>query len=143
MTCVVDASVALKWFLADEQNGAQALRIVERGEALAAPDLLVAEVCNAGWRLLRSGRIARVQFDNIPTALPRYFAELCGIVALAPRAAAIAAQLDHPIYDCFYLALAEARQSLMVTADARLLARLAGSPWSASTVHLADYQPSG
>ena len=141
MTCVVDASVALKWFLADEQNGREALRLVQSGEILVAPDLLVAETCNAGWRLLRMGRITRTQFDHIPTALPRYFAELVGIAPLAPRAAAIAARLDHPVYDCFYLALAEARQFSVVTADARLLARLVGSPWAAHAVHLADYQP--
>jgi predicted nucleic acid-binding protein len=143
VTCVVDASVALKWFLADEQSGAEALRLVQHGEALVAPDLLVAETCNAGWRLLRSGRIARAQFDSIPIKLPRYFAELVALAALAPRAGDIAVQLDHPVYDCFYLALAEARQLPLVTADARLLARLAGSPWAANAVHLADYRPGG
>jgi len=33
--------------------------------------------------------------------------------------------LDHPVYDCFYLALAEREQSVVVTADRRLITRLA------------------
>ena len=140
MTCVVDASVALKWFLAEEPNGVEALQLVQSREALISPDLLIAEVCNAGWRLLRLGQIRRAQFDNIPTALPLYFAELAEPVALAPRAATIAAELDHPIYDCFYLALAEARRSPLVTADERFLARLRGSRWTTTAIHLADYR---
>jgi predicted nucleic acid-binding protein len=139
----LDASVAVKWFLADEPNGAEALRLVRDGEAMIAPDLLLAEVCNVGWRLLRSGRMARAQFDSIPVALPRYLDELVDLAALAPRAMTFAAQLDHPVYDCFYLALAEARRLSLVTADTRLLARLAGSAWVTNAVHLADYRPGG
>jgi len=40
---------------------------------------------------------------------------------------ALALELDHPVYDCFYLALAELERNSMVTADQRLLARLSGS----------------
>lgn len=141
MTCVVDASVSLKWFVAEEPHGAEARQLVQSQETMIAPDLLVAEVCSAGWRLLRLGHIGRAQFDRIPTALPRYFAELVGAVGLAPRAAAIAAELDHPIYDCFYVALAEERHFPLVTADARFLARLSGSPWATTAFHVADYQP--
>jgi predicted nucleic acid-binding protein len=44
---------------------------------------------------------------------------------------AIALDLDHPVYDCFYLALAEIEQNAMVTADQRLLTRLSGSKLAA------------
>ncbi|HWB51979.1 MAG TPA: type II toxin-antitoxin system VapC family toxin [Stellaceae bacterium] len=140
MTCIVDASVALKWFLAEEPHSAEALRLVQSREMMIGPDLVIAEVCNAAWRLLRLAQITRAQFDLIPIVLPRYFAELVGAVALAPRAAVIAAALDHPIYDCFYLALAEARHVPLVTADARFLAKLPHSPWAPCAFHLVDYQ---
>ena len=143
MTCVLDASVAVKWFLADEPDGAEALRLVQDGETMVAPDLLLAEVCNVGWRLLRTGRMARAQFDSIPTALPHYFDELVALAALAPRAAAIAVQLDRPVYDCFYLAVAEVRQLPLVTADRQLLGRLATSRWRDAAIHVADYRPGG
>jgi predicted nucleic acid-binding protein len=49
--------------------------------------------------------------------------------AYVPRALTIARALGHPIYDCVYLALAEAENKPLVTADARFLARLVDSPW--------------
>jgi predicted nucleic acid-binding protein len=39
--------------------------------------------------------------------------------------------LRHPVYDCFYLALAEREDATLVTADRRLIGRLAGSRWEA------------
>ena len=36
------------------------------------------------------------------------------------RAAQIAAQIDHPVYDCLYIACAEATGSTLITADRRL-----------------------
>lgn len=141
MSCVVDASVALKWFFAKEPNSAEALALTLGDPALIAPDLVVAETCNAAWKWLRLGRIEPIELDEIASALPRFFAEFVGAALLVPRAVAIATQLDHPVYDCLYVALAEARRLPLVTADARLLARLAGSAWAANAVHLADYQP--
>ena len=141
MTCVVDASVAVTWFVAEEPHGAAATRLVESGEALISPELLIAETCNAGWRLWRLERISRAQLELIAATLSRYFAELAPLAPLASGAAAIAAALNHPVYDCFYLALAEARQCPLVTADRRLLARLRGSPWAARAWHLADRRP--
>jgi predicted nucleic acid-binding protein len=139
VTLVVDASVALKWFLPDEPLGAEALAIVRSEAVLIAPDLLIAEVCNGAWRSARLGRIGRGQVDQIAAILPRFFEALIGAAGLAPRAVAIASELDHPIYDCLYVALAEARQIRLVTADARLLEKLRSTAWAANTVHLADY----
>jgi predicted nucleic acid-binding protein len=39
---------------------------------------------------------------------------------------ALAIRLKHPIYDCFYLALAERKRCALVTADARLIAAAKG-----------------
>ena len=50
-------------------------------------------------------------------------AVLAPLSALLPRAAALALELDHPIYDCFYLALSEARTAPLVADDRRLLAK--------------------
>jgi predicted nucleic acid-binding protein len=50
---------------------------------------------------------------------------------LALRALVISSLLDHPAYDCFYLALAEQRGSIVVSADRRLLQRLSGTVWEA------------
>jgi predicted nucleic acid-binding protein len=60
VSLVVDASVALKWFLTEEPQDAQALAIVQDGTTLIAPDFLIAEVCNAAWRSARLGRISQL-----------------------------------------------------------------------------------
>jgi predicted nucleic acid-binding protein len=54
---VVDASVGLKWFLV-EPGRTEARMLLDSGEALIAPDLLIAEVCNAAWRAARQGRLS-------------------------------------------------------------------------------------
>jgi len=139
MTLVVDASVAFKWFFVGEANAAEALAVAESSEPIIAPELVIAEVCNAAWRSARIGRIDAHEVPVLAATLSRFFAELTGATALASRAVTIAQQLDHPVYDCFYIALAEVRQVPLITADARLLAKLRGSPWTAATVALVDY----
>ena len=54
MTVVIDASVALKWFV-EEQGTDQAAALLAGNDLLIAPDLIVAEVANAGWKAVRTG----------------------------------------------------------------------------------------
>jgi predicted nucleic acid-binding protein len=63
--------------------------------------------------------------------------------ALAAAAMQIARRLDHPVYDCFYLALAEQRDARMITADRRLIARLHGTGWEYRVQALADFSAAG
>jgi predicted nucleic acid-binding protein len=141
VSLVVDASVAFKWFVPSEQYASEATALLRHETTLFAPDMLIAEVCNTAWRSARLGRIEPQQATTIAAVLPGLFASLIGAASLAPRAVAIARELDHPVYDCLYLALSEARGVRLVTADGRLLARLRDSPWAATTVALADYAP--
>ena len=57
------------------------------------------------------------------------FEELVPMNVLKDRALAIAIELRHPTYDCFYLALAERSTSPLVTADDRLIRRCADTPF--------------
>ena len=121
MSLVVDASVALLWFI--EQRGtARALDVLEHGGPLAAPELIVAETCNAGWRLERRGEAHPEQVDAIAALLPGRFSRLHALMPLASRATQLARVLAHPVYDCFYLALAERESVPLITADDRLIA---------------------
>jgi predicted nucleic acid-binding protein len=54
---------------------------------------------------------------------------------------AISRALDHPVYDCFYLALAEDRHATLVTADGRLLNRLQDTQWAPLAVDLHTLPP--
>ena len=128
VTFVVDASVALKW-LVSEEGTAQAATLLAGRDALIAPDLIVAEVVNAAWRAVCAGSMSDVQHDRVAARLGAAFDEMVALGSLAPRAAVVSRSLDHPAYDCFYLALAEVRAARLVTADRRLLGRVAGTEW--------------
>lgn len=127
MTLVVDASVALKWFVGEDGSDL-AIELLNGGEPLIAPDLVLAEVCNAAWKSLRRREIDRAQFDEVANDVTQVFQRLVPLDRLIRPAAALARELDHPVYDCFYLALAEAENAPMVTANRRLVAALGGTP---------------
>lgn len=133
MAMIVDASVAFKWFVPESDSDA-ALALFETTEPLYAPDLVLTEVANAMWARLR-----KVDGDHGPavkaaaSALPRMLTLLVPVVELLPRAIELAFDLQHPIYDCLYLALAEREKAALITADRRLIAT-AGSGGHAALV---------
>ncbi|WP_109117935.1 type II toxin-antitoxin system VapC family toxin [Azospirillum sp. TSO22-1] len=135
MTCVIDASVALKWFV-DEEGSLRARSLVASGMDLIAPDLVVAEVCNAAWRLVRVNVLPEGEEVRIANRIGLAFSRLWPLDGLAPLAVSMARELGHPIYDCFYLALAEREMCRVATADLRFIERVAGSPWQDRIVHL-------
>ncbi len=119
MTLVVDASVAALWVL-EQERSAQALA-VRNEPPLIAPSLIAAEIGSALWKAVRRGDVTRANaLAAIETALLPFDA-LIPIEELRARALEFAIELDHPIYDCFYLALAERERCALVSADAALL----------------------
>ena len=138
MTLVVDASVALKWFV-DEEGSPEAGSLLTGGIILIAPDLIMPEICNGTWKLVRRGMMDQIQQTAAVTRLPSMLDELAPTGPLAPRAAAISMLLDHPAYDCFYLALAEQRGATMVTADRRLFQRVSGTIWQTVVADLKTF----
>lgn len=73
----------------------------------------------------------------------RLFHERISLDELSGRASELASLLDHPAYDCFYLALAEQRRAPVVTADRRFVAKTHGSRWAGQVVPLADFASLG
>lgn len=128
MSLIVDANVLAK-LLAEEQGSDAARDIFIREPDLIAPDLAVAEVFSALWKKWRRGEFGSDQLDEVPSVLGELVTRLVPIADLVERAAQMSRSLNHPIYDCFYLALAEREQLPLVTADKRMLeaaARLEG-----------------
>jgi len=77
---------------------------------------------------------------EIAANLPRFFDALVSAHRLAPRAIAIAGQLDHLVYDCLYLALAETEQASLVTADIQLLGKVRATAWERWAISLSEYK---
>ena len=132
MSIVVDASVAVKWVLTEAGTDAA---LALRSEQLIAPELWFAEAANALWRHVRLGELTAAE------ALARMHRLINAPVASLPiephttRALDLAIDLAHPIYDCFYLALALAQDTHVVTDDRRFHAA-ANRPELAGRVRL-------
>lgn len=119
MTTVVDAGVAAQWVLT-ESGSARALALRDAGR-LIAPSLIAAEVGNALWKAARRDDIAQQYALDAIRAILLAFDALIPIEELRLRALEFAIALDHPIYDCFYLALAERERAPLVCVDGALL----------------------
>jgi predicted nucleic acid-binding protein len=120
MTVVVDASVAVRWLL-DTPGSDRAERLIREEDHVVAPDLVMVEIANGLWKAVRFAGLAPETAAEAMAQAGTGFHELIESLALADRALAIALELQHPAYDCFYLALAEQRNAPLVTADDRLL----------------------
>jgi len=120
MTWVVDASVAVKWFV-DEARSAEARAVLASGQQIIAPDLIIPEICNTAWKKVRRGDISLEQGEAMVRALPLSFDRLVATAPLSERALELARRFDHPAYDCFYVALAESESAVLVTDDDKLI----------------------
>jgi predicted nucleic acid-binding protein len=135
---VVDASVALKWFVAEPDSHA-ALRLVEEHRELSTPVLLLTELANALWKKWRRSLIKVELADAAVIDVQRYFARLVPTEIVLPDAMQLSRSLDHPVYDCCYLALALIENAPLVTADRRLLGVAEGTPYAACVVPLSSW----
>ncbi len=118
---VLDASAVVR--IIEGSSQAAALRdAVLQADLVLAPELMLTEVANALWRLQRSGQL---EATGVQQRLSRA-AELVDHIEpdrhLQVEALALACHLDHPVYDCLYLALARREAAALLSADQRLQA---------------------
>jgi len=123
---VVDASIAIKWMI-DESDSDLAARLLDDGHDFLAPEPIIAELISAAWKHRRRGGIGDAQFDDIVIRITQGPIAYRPLRPLALRAAALARELDHPIDDCLYLALAAAEDAPLITADRRLVDAVRGT----------------
>lgn len=117
MTLVIDASIAIKWVVAESGTDA-ALSL--RRERLFAPDLLIAECANILWKKVARREMAEIEALMAARLLERADVQLQSMRPLLEPALRLAVALNHPAYDCMYLALAELIDGELVTADRAL-----------------------
>lgn len=137
---IVDACVAAKLFIAEEDSG-EAERLFERGGPLIAPDLILLEVANALQKAWRRGTIEEAHMDRALRRLPTIFSSLVPMPSLIANAAIISRILRHPVPDCVYAALHWQTGAPVVTADEAFIkaTRNIGS-WSDTAIRLKDFQ---
>lgn len=138
MSYVVDASVAVKWYL-DEPLRGHANQLLEETGQLHAPELLVSEVANTSWKRYLRGDIAQSQAWEITASILDSVLQFHPVSGLIKNALGIALTLNHPVYDCLYIACAEQTGSVLVTADARLCNAVTGTAFASRVQHLTDF----
>jgi predicted nucleic acid-binding protein len=137
---VVDASVAIKWFLPEVLSQA-AQELLNGGAALFAPDFLLVECGNIVWKKVRLGQLARPDGDDLLDALRSGLVELVPTTPLIAPALQLAHAIDHPLYDRLYLAAAQAVDATVLTADRRFFERVARAKLPTDIARLADWRP--
>ncbi len=122
--CVVDASVAVKWYL-PEPGSVQAAALLRGHPQLIAPDLLTAELGNTLWKRTRRGDLTAREASRVVEAfVSSRPITLWSSESLLRGAWQIASDLGQTVYDALYLALAVAEDCRFVTADDRLVRAL-------------------
>ncbi len=121
-TLVIDASIAVKWVV--EENGTPEALALHQRARLIAPELLVAECANILWKKVQRNELSREEALLAARLLQGVEIELLPTRFLLEAATKISIEINHPAYDCVYLALAVQNKCQFVTADERFLRKL-------------------
>jgi predicted nucleic acid-binding protein len=129
---VVDASVAVKWCLPMQEEGAltaeaeELLASYRNGDVeFVVPDLFWLEVANALWKSVRKQKIDQTQAELAYALVVELAIPTVPSFANVPKALDLAISHDRTVYDSIYVALALQFKTSMVTADERLANALA------------------
>jgi predicted nucleic acid-binding protein len=121
-TLVIDASIAVKWVV--EEEGTEEALILRRTAKLVAPELLSAECANILWKKCQRDELSKEEAFLAAQILQAADIEFLPTRLLLEAATRIAVELDHPAYDCLYLALASECGCRFVTADERFVRKI-------------------
>ena len=116
---VVDASVAIKWFVPEVHHEA-ARWLLREGFELLSPDLVRAEVGNVLWKKWRKGELSAGEAVAILRDFGRFPLRIRTSESLMKGAWAVAERFGRSFYDSLYVALAVETESSLMTADSRL-----------------------
>ena len=119
MKVTVDASVAVKWFVAEDHRK-EARHVLGPRIERYAPDLLPVQCASAICRKASRGEIGRSAPFLDEIARLGEVVRMLSSASLLRNAAETALRIGHPVYDCLYIACAKLTGSVLVTADRKL-----------------------
>jgi len=133
LPCIIDASVLVKLFLQEEHTADVQFLIrcyldEDKPSSLAVPDLTYIECANILWTKVRKGAYTAMAARQSLAQLRLLALPTTPTSELMERALEIACIYDVSAYDACYVALAEKHQVLLLTADAKLVQHMKGSP---------------
>lgn len=122
MRLVIDTSVAVKWFLAEEDHQT-AIALLGTEAVFVAPDLIFTEFATALQKKIKRGETDQAQSAESCASLSSLFVSVTPTLLLFERALDLALAMNHPVQDCIFLACAERTGLRVVTADRKLIQR--------------------
>ena len=118
MKRVVDASVAIKWYV-PEIYEQEATRLQQSGDEFHAPELILPEFGNIVWKKVSRGEVTEKEGQRIVSEFSKTKLILHSHRQIIKSAYAGAAMTNQTVYDWTYLALALSLGYEFVTADER------------------------
>jgi predicted nucleic acid-binding protein len=93
---------------------------LQEADLVVAPELFVAEVCNAFRKYVRARVLSRTDSDEMIGRALALVDELQPMRELVPDMQALASRSDSSVYGLFYVALAKRMGAVLLTADMAL-----------------------
>lgn len=128
---MVDSNVVVKFLVKepDHEKAELLLNALRSGRIrLLAPDFLFIECLNALWVKTRRGELTRAEAEGKVRELANFCAlmELVPAPALADETFRIAVDSGQAVYDSAFVALADLRSAVLITADVPFFERMRG-----------------
>jgi predicted nucleic acid-binding protein len=130
---VIDASVIIKAFVPEilSDKAEEVMTRVADGEILLmAPDLLYAETGNILWKKHRLHELTVAEVDEIVDAISSLPIKIEASRPVMPLAVTIAIHSGITVYDAMYVTVARIYEKKLITADKKLVDRLATTEFS-------------
>ncbi len=137
MEYVIDASVAIKWYL-PEEHSIHAARLPLLAVSLHCPDLLFAETGNILWKYVLRSECSYSRAVAILKEMQALSIKVWDTHKLAREAFDIACCTKRSFYDSLYVALAVKNDSRLVTADLKLYNALKETPLKKHVLWIED-----
>ena len=126
-SCVVDASVGVKWVLREEHSET-AQKLLHGNNRLIVPNLFYIEVGNVLWRRVGSGDITEEQGKRYLNRILAIPLDVIHDEDSIVDAYLIARETGRAVYDSLYLALSIRESVQVITADKRFYNALTSHP---------------
>lgn len=124
---VVDSSVAIKWFI-PEEDSERARLLLARQYTMYVPEFFYIETDSILTKKLRKRELESREAERIHDTIRHLPVEKMGLMALRDVAWTLANDYFVSVYDALYVTLAMMLNGRLVTADKRLVRTLETSP---------------
>lgn len=137
MKYVIDASVAVKWYI-PEIYEQEATRLLKGRHQLHVPELILPELGNIIRKKVKRGEITQIEAEKIISAISRKKWTIHPHRSIFKSACAGAESTGQTVYDWTYLALAISLSCEFVTADKKFHKALENTAFSTDVKWIGD-----